>query len=455
MQQVTLSSLRDSVSLRAFRLQQQKRLLVELFGSFFLSAAVLMSQSSSYKSNIAVAMTYGGLLYSISPQMSGMGASFNPGVAIACLISGSWDSLTFALAIIGQILGTVLGSLLGLYIHKHAYFALTPKKGMYRYDADIMIVDFSFGFLLSFVGSSGMTAGEGRSMSYPIAMTAVIVSAGLVASSDMPFTALNPIMDVAFTSYLPTSVIFVRIIMCLVGGLIAGLFSEAIKRCERRQDDMTLMALCGRGEVVARPSDKCGWLSGFLLEGAGTFYMTVTFCLAAHRRTSDYAIDAQALGVGSIVVALSYLSHGGCFNPAVAFAVYLQDRNCAFPTMSTWSLLIYSLLHVVAAFVGALMCLWICNGVIPIPQVKPIYSAVRVAAYSESLLSGLIVLAQLFTSTYAARVWTTPTATIVRSADQQALAVGFAVAAALLTVSISHEEPYMLLIQMWYNYGHP
>ena len=323
--------------------------------------AVVMSQSSTLH-GVELAFLYGAMLYALNAH-SEAGATFNLSVSIARNIAGKCNSGDFIVAILAQVIGVVFGAGLGIYLRENELDVII--HGNLENTAEMTATQFISGFLFSFlmclVGSS---ASSELTISYPIAMMASIITGGMVSYHWKPFTAYNPLAEIMF--YRPDTffTILLKVISYLAGGILAGYYSLFMASCDRERDDFLIRwSDISENNEQSSNFDYKSWLAGVSVEGFGSFYITLVFALANQ--------DTWAIAVGGVIVALTYLSMGGYFNPAITLAFYIQDRNCFHPTMSTLSMISYIFSQLLFAKAAAWIALWMGQGDIRVPSVSP------------------------------------------------------------------------------------
>ena len=349
-----------------------RRFTIELIGSFYMAMAIVMSRSSAIH-KIEVASLYGALLYSLNTQ-SGAGATFNMSVEIAKRIAGKSTSGDLFASILGQSCGVSLGALLGTYLCQNEMLVII--YGDNQYTENITPSQFFTGFLFSsllcLVGSSAPCQ---STISYPTAMVASLIAGGLTADSLWsPFTAFSPLAELIFYRSDSFPVVLLKFTSCLSGGIAGGCYSLFMFASERSRDD-TFIRLSDLTEEAQNTAlfDYKSWLVGATVEGIGSFYLTFVFALG-----SGINEEAWPIATGATVVALSYLSLGGYFNPAVTVAFYVQDRNCVHPSISTFSMFSYVFSQLIGAVAGAWLALWVGHGHIRIPSVSAIITGFQI-----------------------------------------------------------------------------
>ena len=395
---------------------ETKRFVVELFGSFFLTVTYLQTQKTTIHHEITVAAAYASLLFSLSPQISLMGAQFNLITSTAVFIVGKRGLINSIVAVIAQLIGTNIGVAIVRAINNipvttdsiHLLDASSMAHNNFNdnetgdFIFKVLLMDFLFAILLSAVSTSIPREGN---LIFPIAMGSCLI-AGSTTCLGVGYSnaALNPLIDFLNSDAKTFLTHLYRMVSVMLGAITGGLMRRAILESEQAVGSMsTSTSTSGLGSLqdvddsteqqvlsTVPPSheappgqtdQRCGWCTypircmkgflahgtGFLVEGIGAFYIMLVYSCTKKSNTSASLFP---IAMGSLLLCLNYSSRGGYFSPAATLAVYLQDRNTNFPVLSTTALLLYVSSQILFSFLGAILSVWLLNFDIGYPKVR-------------------------------------------------------------------------------------
>jgi hypothetical protein len=363
----------------------------ELLGSFFITLVVVLSVESKLR-EIVVAAVFSTFLYCFTSASDTEGpskVSLNLTLAFAFLLGRKWTYNAFFVSLIGQVIGILLGALLGMYLRIYEPIANFPpgqKWFIRNYSPESFVAGIMFSFLISLVTVHRSV--EGIKMAYPIVLGVAIVGGALccTGTDTTPFTAWNPLIEFAFYDASHPLHVFLRVISYVIGGLLGGLYKYLLPPFERHRNDEYRgeqhspeeekePAEVGRAVTISmprlmpspitQPSGYRSWLTGLFMDGLGSLFLSLAFGISGVRSE-----DLWPVAVGCLLTSSIFFSEGGYLSPTVTLAMYLQDRNCPNPTISTRSLLSYVGVQLLFALIGAFIAVYLGSGRIALPLVS-------------------------------------------------------------------------------------
>uniref|UniRef100_A0A7S3Z659 Aquaporin n=1 Tax=Lotharella globosa TaxID=91324 RepID=A0A7S3Z659_9EUKA len=358
-------------SLPPWLLTMARPLAMEFIGTFFLCLTIAMNADSSLAplgvGGVLIAMVFMGGKVS--------GAHYNPAVTLAVALCGKIDWVKAGFYVIAQVAASFVAGIVGAIVagslgRPAGYPTVSATSGPFS----ALLCEFLFTFILAKVvlNVAGHSKRENNSF-FGLAI-GLTVFAGAVAVGGVSGAALNPAVGTGLPMVQGDfSYFWIYWIGPGLGGATAALLFWATNG-----DEFALEYY-----MPAMATKLVKDISPYLMEGIGTFFLTMVASMSSSQPLGP-------LAVGAILIAMVFMSghvSGSHFNPAVTAAVY-SNKAMELKTAS---------FYVLSQLIGALLAGMVSYFLAGYDMGYPTVSSIPAAILMEMLFTFALAITVLHT----------------------------------------------------------